>query len=142
MVNISKNTILRPGRRVRQTHLMHRTSIANQDAPGAHLILRTHQAHTYHSGRNQTQHLILRTQPDTAPNPQDATRHTTQSSGRNQTQHLILRTPPDAVPTLPEISEISVGSPLYLFLTLVSRVTIYFTSWKSIKFTTNSLLFF
>ena len=42
---ISKNTSLRPGRPVRQTHLAHRTSIANQDAPGAHLILRTHRAH-------------------------------------------------------------------------------------------------
>ena len=43
---ISKNTSLRPGRPVRQTHQAHRTSIANQDAPGAHLILRTHRAHT------------------------------------------------------------------------------------------------
>jgi len=111
MQSISKNTGLRPGRPVGQTHMTHRTLIANQDAPGAHLTLRTHQAHLEYSGRNQTQHLILRTQPD-------------------------------AVPTLPEITEISEGSPLYLFLTLVTQVTIYFISSKGIKFTTNSLLFF
>jgi len=104
---ISKNTSLRPVRPVRQTHLTHRMSIAIQHGPGAHPTLRT--------------------QPDAAPNPRDATRRSTQSSGRNQTQHPILRTRPHPVPTLPEISEISEGSPLYLFLTLVTRVTIYFT---------------
>ena len=35
-VPISKNTSLRPVRPVGQTHLTHRTSIANQDAPGIH----------------------------------------------------------------------------------------------------------
>jgi len=43
--SISKNTSLRPVRPVRQTHLTDRTSIANQDAPGAHLTLRTHRAY-------------------------------------------------------------------------------------------------
>ena len=86
---ISKNTSLRPGRPVRQTHLTHRTLIVNQDAPGAHLTLRTQRAHPSHSGRNQTQHLIFRTQPDTAPNPQDATRGSTYSSWNNSNKRRV-----------------------------------------------------
>jgi len=69
--------------------------------------------------RNRTQHLRLRT---------------------HRMQHLILRMPPDAGPYLPEISE---GSPLYQFLTLVTSVTIldFMLSYQKIKFTTILLWF-
>jgi len=86
-MDISKNTSLRPGRPVRQTHLTHRTSIANQDAPGAHLTLRTQPdaAPNLRTQPDATPNLRtqpdaapnLRTQPDAAPNPQDATRGST-----------------------------------------------------------------
>ena len=84
---ISKNNSLRPVRPVRQTQPTHRTSIANQDAPGAHPILGTHRARTQNAGRTGR-----------TPNTQDTTRRSTQSSGRHQTQHPILRTQSEAAP--------------------------------------------
>jgi len=83
---------------------------------------------TQRTRRNPTQHLSHRT---------------------HQTQHLILRmprahyvilrTPPDAGPHLPEITK---GSPLDQFLTLVTLLTIDFMLlYQTIKFTTILLCF-
>ena len=79
-----------------------------------HLILRTHRTQHIILKTHQTQHIIFRT---------------------HWTQYLILRTQSSTRPHPPEISE---GSPLYRFLTLVTWVTTDFI--QTIKFTASRLL--